>query len=95
VAYVRVSISQPREGAREDVLKLEDDLIAFFKQQPGFQEAYRLTSPARVGRVTIWESEEVADQAATSEHTMALRSQLIPLLSESQELAFQGERIGK
>jgi heme-degrading monooxygenase HmoA len=95
VPYVRVSISSPREGSRERMLQIEDALLAYFKEQPGFLEAYRLTSAARVGRVTIWESEASADQAATTEHTLSLRSQLLPLVAESQELAFDGVKIAK
>jgi hypothetical protein len=80
VAYVRISLITPKAGHWNDVVAMEDELLAFFASQPGFITGYRLTSPDRVGRVTAWESETLADQAANAQHTLALRSRLLPLV---------------
>ena len=72
-----------------------DDLLAFFSAQPGFIDGYRLASNDQVGRVTIWESEAAAEQAANSQHTLAVRSQLLRLAeANATELALEGVRAG-
>lgn len=93
MAYIRISISTPKEGSRDRVLELEDRLLASFKDHDGFRSAYRLTSSTQVGRVSIWDAEANADAAANSQHTLSLRSELMPLLAHSQEMAFDGDEI--
>ena len=46
----------------------------------------------RHGRVGIWESEIAAQTAAQTEHSMALRAQLLRVIDEDThlELSFQG-----
>ena len=51
VQYVRVSLTTPRDGHREDVLRIEEELLDFFRKQRGFVDAYRLTSAGQIGRV--------------------------------------------
>ena len=65
VHYVRVSLSAPKEGSHEKVVRIEEQLLDFLRSQPGFNEAYRLTSPSYAGHVTVWDSHTSADQAAT------------------------------
>lgn len=77
--YVRLSLMKPSPGRGEAVVKMLDELLASFAKQPGFIAGYRLVEPiedGEVGRITIWESEEMADHAAVSEHVLAVRSQL-------------------
>lgn len=93
MAYVRISISTPKQGGRTRALEIEDALLEYHKAQPGFQAAYKLVSPTRVGRLSIWDSEASADHAANSEHVLALRAELLTLLAETQELAFEGEPV--
>ncbi len=93
--YVRVSLTTPKDGSRDEVLKIEEQLLDFFRKQQGFHDAYRLQSPSQIGRVTVWDSHVSADQAANAQHTLALRSRLLPLTSESIELGLDGERVAK
>jgi quinol monooxygenase YgiN len=86
-------LTTPKEGSRDEVIKIEEDLIDFLRNQPGFQEAYRLNSETKVGRVTVWDSHASADHAASTQHTLALRSRLLPLVAESIEVGLDGERI--
>ncbi len=91
--YVRFTLLTPRDGNRERVQQLQDQLLAFFAAQPGFEDGYRLTSNDRLGRVTVWSTESEADAVANSQHVLALRSQLLPLVENDQELAFTADRV--
>lgn len=93
--YVRVSLVTPKAGHRDEVMRIEEQLIAYFLSQPGFQEAYRLTSPDRVGRVSVWDSQTDADNAATSQHVLSLRSQMLPMITDAIETGMDGERVGR
>ncbi len=89
--YVRISLATPREGTRDRLLQLEDELLAFFARQDGFQAGYRLASHDTVGRVTIWESQTKADHVASAQHTLAVRAEILRLALENLlELSFEG-----
>ncbi len=93
MAYVRVTVLTPREGSRDRVQQVQDQLLAFFAKQEGFIDGYRLLADDRVGRVTIWDSVTLADATANNDHVLSLRSQLLPLVQKDEELAFEGERV--
>jgi len=93
VQYVRISLVAPKAGRREEVITIEDELVKHFRSLPGFIEAYRLNSAHQVGRVTVWDSEASADAVANNQHTLALRSQLLPLIGDSIEYGLEGERV--
>jgi hypothetical protein len=81
--YVRLSLAQPRAGHEAAVAKIEDDLMAFFAKQPGYLRGYQIVggdSEERVGRLTLWESDQHADQAAQTAHVLAQRSELLLLI---------------
>ena len=95
--YVRIAqmISRPgREAEVEEILK---KLSQYYVQQRGYVAGYHLTPHSdagmtRHGRVGIWESEIAAQTAAQTEHSLALRAQLLRVIDEDthQELSFQG-----
>lgn len=77
--YVRISLMKPVPGQEGEVERLQDDLLAFYKDQPGFIAGYRLAAhdgTEDVARVTVWESEADADRVATADYNMAVRSEL-------------------
>jgi hypothetical protein len=81
--YVRLSLSQAKAGSEAGVAKIESDLMAFFAKQPGYLRGYQIVggdSEGRVGRLTVWESDQHADQAAQTEHVLAQRSELLMLI---------------
>ena len=83
--YVRLSLAQPKEGREAEVTKIEDDLMAYFAKQPGYLHGYQIVggdSEGRVGRLTLWASEDDADHAAQTDHVLAQRSELLMLIEE-------------
>ena len=94
--FVRLFLSNPRPGQRDEVLALADDLLSFFSAQPGFIDGYRLTTAEQIGGVTIWESETMADHAANSQHSLALLSELRPMIAaEPLGLGLEGLQVKK
>lgn len=94
--YLRLSLARPMEGRDDEAQRLEADLVSHFSTQEGFVAGYRLTARdggREIGRITIWESEEAADRAATTQHVMALRSELLALAeAERVEMAFEAAK---
>jgi quinol monooxygenase YgiN len=92
VAYVRLSLMTPSRGEEDHVVQLQRDLVRYFSSQPGYVEGYVLKAPdgsGQVGRIGVWESEAAADQAANSDHVMAVRSQLNQMITgEHNERSF-------
>jgi hypothetical protein len=87
--YVRISLAQPHMGNEAALAKIDDDLMEFFAQQPGYIHGYRIVGgdvEGRVGRLTIWNSEEDASNAAQTDHVLALRSQLLLLIDEDSHV---------
>ena len=86
------------EGRGEEAQRLEADLLSHSSAQEGFVGGYRLTARdggREIGRITIWESEEAADRAATTRHVMALRSEPLAVAeAERVEMASDAVRPG-
>ena len=83
LVYVRLSLSEAKAGREAEVATIEDDLMAFFAKQPGYLQGYQIVggdSEGRVGRLTLWESDQHADQAAQTPHVLAQRSELLMLI---------------
>jgi len=98
VYYLRLSLARPMEGRGEEAQRLEADLLSHSSAQEGFVGGYRLTARdggREIGRITIWEREEAADRAATTQHVMALRSDLLAVAeAERVEMASDAVRPG-
>lgn len=85
VLYIRLSLMNAKSGREAEVAALMDQLVTHYKQQDGFIDGYKLKGADEtgdIGRVTIWKSEEAADLVAQSNHVLALRSDLMPLLED-------------
>ena len=92
---LRSTLVSPRKGEAEALSKLLHLLDGYLSTQPGFVESYELAENNSLGRVSVWESRQAADHAATRVHTIALKSQIQrhsnPDLSERM-LRVTGER---
>jgi quinol monooxygenase YgiN len=81
MAFVRITIARPRPEVRVDVQQYFRELIEATSSMPGFVRAYLVESggaSGEVGRVTIWESQELANRAAHDGRVMAIHSRLVP-----------------
>ena len=71
----------PKHGHADDVMKIMEDLLKFYRSQPGFIDGYTLRSADEigdVGRVTIWRTAADTDAAAQTPHVLSTRSDLLP-----------------
>jgi hypothetical protein len=97
MAFVRISIMVPMAGQEAAVQGILDDLVRFYKGRQGFINAWRLTADAhatikRLGRVSVWESEDDAHRTASEQRDLALQSQLKILVQagSQEEYSFTG-----
>ena len=75
--YVRLSLMNPKSGEEKLVAGLMDDLLEFYAAQPGYERGYALLEgdpQGRVGRITLWESEERPEHAANTQHVLTVRA---------------------
>ena len=89
IFYVRLSLMNPRPGEDERVSQIQDDLLDFFSSQPGYVRGYKVLSgdpQGRCGRLTVWKSEHEADNAANTQHVLAVRSRLLQLIEEDSHV---------
>ena len=89
--YVRLSLMHPKPGEDERVSRLMDDLLEFLATQPGYVRGYKLSGKphdpqGRVGRLTVWSSEADANHAATTQHDLSVRSELMQLIEEGSHV---------
>ncbi len=87
--YVRLSLMNPKPGQDERVSRLMDDLLQFFPSQPGFVRAYKLVREypdPKIGRVTVWKSEQDADKAANQQHVLSTRSELLEITEQEYQI---------
>ncbi len=87
--YVRLSLVQPKEGADDQISAMQDDLLQFFATQPGYVRGYKLIRQfpdPRIGRISVWQSESDADNAAGSQHVLSVRSELIQLIEAEPQI---------
>ena len=98
--YVRISLMHPKSGHEGDVASMMDKLVAYYSLQTGFIAGYKLAAAdgsADIGRVTVWDNGEHADAVAQSDHVLAVRSELLPLIDEPsvRERSFYAEDASK
>lgn len=87
--YVRLSLMNPKAGKEELVAGLMDSLLEFFSGQPGYARGYCLVDgdpQGRVGRITMWRSEEEADRAANTQHVLTVRSEIMQLVEDDSHV---------
>lgn len=82
MAFTRLAIMTPKRGNEARVEEMLNDLLKFQSEQPGFVAGYLLrhdpheSGTTRIGRFTVWESEEHANHVAQQQHDMSLQSEL-------------------
>jgi quinol monooxygenase YgiN len=79
MAYVRLTLVQPRAGERDRVEEFLRRLSVLTATQDGCIESYLLhpqPESDEIGRIAIYEDAAAADRAANSDPIMALRSQM-------------------
>jgi heme-degrading monooxygenase HmoA len=99
MAFVRISIMIPVQGQEARVAEILDDLVKFYHGRQGFITAYRLSADPhaavkRMGRISVWESEEDAHRTASEQHDLALQSQLKLMVQDQthEEYSFIGNQ---
>src|SRR5437868_10825748 len=95
--HIRLSLMTPKPGRANDVARIMEDLLNFYRTQPGFIDSYTLRSAddhGEVGRVTIWRTAADTDAAAQTPHVLSTRSDLLPLIAEDSniERSFHAEQ---
>ncbi len=93
--YVRISLMVPLAGREAEVIEVNEQLVAFYRGQKGCLQSY-VMRPSQasldMGRITLWESEEDAEQTANVESSLALRSRLHLLVERGhRDIAFQAD----
>src|SRR5688572_17106601 len=81
MAFIRMSLMTPRPGQEEELANLLDRLVQHFHGKPGFIAAYRISSDPhtrdkRIGRISIWESEDDANRMSSDQHDLALQAEI-------------------
>ena len=99
MAFVRISMMIPMAGQESTVTDILDELVKFYRGRQGFIAAWRLTADPhanikRVGRVSVWESEDDAHRTASEQRDLALQSQLKILVQagSQEEYSFIGSQ---
>lgn len=79
MSYIRISQMMPRQGREAEVRRLNEEISAFNRAQKGCRYSSAITATdesGELGRVTVWDSKEAAERAASHQHSLSLRSQL-------------------
>ena len=87
--YIRISLMQAKRGHADDVARIMEHLLAFYRGQPGYIDGYLLRSAddiGDIGRVTIWRTVADADATAQTPHVLSERSELPPLIDEESHV---------
>lgn len=87
--YVRLSLMNPKPGKDKLVAGLMDNLLESFADQPGYVRGYALIDgdpQGRVGRITMWASEQEADRAANTQHVLTVRSEIMQLIEDDSHI---------
>jgi quinol monooxygenase YgiN len=92
MTYVRVSTMTPLAGREEEAGQVNQELVDFYRTQEGCVSSHFVKAAdasGEQGRISFWTSEPAADEAATQEHSLYLRSRLHLLVQRGhQERSF-------
>ena len=98
MAYLRLTLLQPRPGSESEVLHLLEELDSNLAGASGLLFSVVMGEEAkRLGRVSLWRSKEDANREAVSDRTLSLRSRLRFLSLETTEemLDVQSARVSE
>ncbi len=79
MTYIRVSTMNPLAGREDEASQVNQELVHFYRTQEGCVSSHFVRaadSSGEQGRISIWSSERAANDAATQERSLQLRSRL-------------------
>ena len=79
MAYIRLTLATPPPERLDEVRQHYEALVAYVSTLPGFVTGWVVVpghGGGEVGRLTVWESEAAAHQAATDPHALALHARV-------------------
>ena len=79
MTYISVSTMTPLAGREEEASQVNQKLVDFYRTQAGCVSCHFVKAADRSGeqgRISIWISERAANDAATQERSLQLRSSL-------------------
>ncbi len=79
MTYIRVSTMTPLAGREEEASQVNQQLVDFYGTQEGCVSSHFVKAADRSGeqgRISFWISERAANEAATQERSLQLRSSL-------------------
>jgi len=88
MTYIRVSTMTPLAGREEEASQVNQELVDFYRTQEGCLSSHFVKaadSSGEQGRISFWSSERAANEAATLEHSLHLRSRLHLLLRRGHQ----------
>ncbi len=79
MTYIRVSTMTPLAGREEEASQVNQQLVDLYSTQEGCVSNYFVKAAdnsGEQGRISVWSSERAANEAATQERSLELRSHL-------------------
>ena len=79
MTYIRVSTMTPLAGREEETSQVNQELVDFYRTQEGCVSNHFVKAAdnsGEQGRISFWISERAANEAATQERSLQLRSRL-------------------
>jgi hypothetical protein len=76
MAYLRLTLLEPRPGAEAELREVLEDLDASLADAPGLILSFVLSQGPRLGRASLWLAKDEANREATTPHVLSLRSRL-------------------
>ena len=92
MTYIRVSTMTPLAGREDEASQVNQELVDYYRTQKGCVSSHFVKAAdtsGEQGRISFWTSESAADEAATQERSLELRSSLHLLVRRGhQERSF-------
>ena len=92
MTYIRVSTMTPMTDREEEAGQVNQELADFYRTREGCLSSHFVKAAdtsGEQGGISFWTSERAADEAATQEHSLYLRSRLHLLVQRGhQERSF-------
>lgn len=88
MTYIRVSTMTPLAGREEEAGQVNQELVDFYRTQGGCVSSHFVKATdasGEQGRISFWASEASADEAATQERSLYLRSRLHLLVQRGHQ----------
>lgn len=86
MAFLRLTMLEPRPGCEDQVQRLVEELDSALAGAPEMVFSLVLRQePRRVGRISLWLSKEGANREAVNSHILSLRSRARYLSVETEE----------